>query len=310
MHPSKATGTRDLLQNIAWEDLTVLLAAVEEGSLSGAARSLRVSQSTASRRLARLEEALNARLFDRTPEGLVATDLTDQLLPHVRLVEGHMADLVRVAAGQEATPTGRVRLALPDGLASNWLLPRLPDFHDRFPEVELDLTIGPAVVDLVRGESEIALRFVPSSAPDLIELPLGSLPLAAYARRDLADQPLDATRWVMLLDPNRAFHETHWIEDHIRPRRRTTVSLWNALFAAIEAGVGAGILPQRVAERAGLVRLGPHLPPLEARRLRLVFHRALRQVPRIRAVVDWVRHEATLFLGESTPSTRGEARDR
>jgi len=85
-----------------------------------------------------------------------------------------MVDLLRVAAGQEATPSGRVRLALPEGLASNWLLRRLPDFHTRFPEVELDLTIGPAVVDLLRGASEVALRFVPAEASDLVEVPSAS----------------------------------------------------------------------------------------------------------------------------------------
>ncbi len=290
---------REQLQNIAWEDLTLLLAAVENGSLSGAARSLRVSQSTASRRLVRLEEALGARLFDRTPEGLAPTALTHQLLPHVRIVEGHMADLMRVAAGQEATPSGRVRLALPDGLASSWHVQRLPDFHAHYPDVELDLTIGPAVVDLVRGESEIALRFVPARASDLIEVPLGSVPLAAYASEKPRRMPLDALRWVMLVDPHRAFHETQWIEEHIKPKRRMTVSLWNALFAAVQAGVGPAILPRRVAEEVGLVRVGPKLPPPEARQLRMVFHRALREVPRIRAVVDWLREEARHITDES-----------
>lgn len=288
---SALTTKRDRIQDIAWEDLVVLLAAFECGSLSAAARSLRVSQSTASRRLVRLEERLDARLFDRTPEGLVPTELTHQLLPHVQLVEGHMADLMRVAAGQEATPAGTVRLALPDGLASSWLMQRLPAFHREFPELELDLTIGPAVVDLVRGESEIALRFVPTQASELIEVPLGTVSMAAYAAAE-PTQSLEQMRWVMLIDPNGHLHETRWIEQHIQPRRRMTVSLWNALFAAVTAGVGPGILPQRIGREAGLCRVDEHLPPIEARQLRMVFHRALRRVPRIRVVIDWLRTQA------------------
>ena len=287
---------RHQLQDLAWEDLVLMLVAAERGSLGGAARALRVSQSTASRRLQRLEHRLSARLFDRTPEGLAPTALTLELIPHVRLMEGHMADLLRVAAGQEATPSGTVRLALPDGLASSWLMPHLPELYARHPGVLIDLTIGPAVVDLVRGEAELALRFVPSSGADLIELPLGALPLAPYAHARLACQPISSLRWLALPDPRRAFQETRWLDTHAPHAPRMTVNLWNALFAGVQAGVGAGILSPMVAEPAGLVRLRPDLPPPEPRLLRLVFHRALRRVPRVRVVVDWLSERARDFL--------------
>jgi len=299
------TPDRHTLQDLAWEDLMVLLVAVDVRSLSGAARVLRIGQSTASRRLARLENVLGARLFDRTPEGLAPTALALTLVPHARLIEGHMADILRIAAGQEATPSGRVQLAVPDGLASELLLPRLPAFHARYPDVQLDFTIGPAVLDLVRGEADIALRFVPSTSADLIEVPLGTMTLAPYAVPELADRPLKDLRWVMLLDPNRAFQETRWIDTHVAPTHRMTVSLWNAMLAAARSGVGAAILPQLVAEPAGLVRLRPDLPAPEGRPLRLVFHRALRQVPRIRVVVDWLREQTRVFLSDSELTAPG-----
>ena len=106
------------LDGVAWEDLAVLIATAEHGSLSRASRALRISQSTASRRLVRIEEALGTPLFDRTASGLLLTDFGERLLPYARLIAGHMADIARLASGAEVRPQGRVRLALPDGIAA------------------------------------------------------------------------------------------------------------------------------------------------------------------------------------------------
>lgn len=281
---------------LASEDLAVLLAAVDRGSLGQAARVLRVSQSTASRRLARLEAALGARLFDRTPEGLAPTALALDIVPRARLVEGHLADIQRLAAGQEAAPRGSVRLALPDGLATAWLLPRLAGFYSDYPDVDVDLAIGHRVVDLVRREADIALRFVVPEAPDLVRVRLGRLSLAAVVHPSLAKADPCAIRWVQLADPGRQLQETRWIDTHIQPVRRMRVSLWHALFGAVAEGLAAGILAAGVAERAGLVRVCPSIPSPEDRVLYLVYHRALRDVPRVRALVDWLRQEARGFL--------------
>jgi len=281
-----------ILQGVAWDDLAVLIAAFDHRSLNRAARALRIGQSTASRRLARLETDLGARLFDRTPEGLRPTALAIDLLPHARLIEGHMADIARIAAGQETEPEGRVRLAMPDGFATAWLLPRLADFHARWPKVEVDLTIGHAVVDLVRREADVAVRFVRPTAPDLLLKTVGRLQMRGFARPELAKVPVDEMRWIQFDDPEHRFQETRWVDTQVRPRRTMRVSLWNALFAAACEGLGGAVLSPMVAEPAGLVEVGAHLPPPEGRDVYVVVHRAVRHVPRIRVLVEWLQHTA------------------
>ena len=288
--------TSEIVRGVAWEDLAVLLAALQHRSLNRAAQALRIGQSTASRRLQRLESALNARLFDRTSEGLLPTEFALALAPHARLIEGQMADVERLAAGQEATPRGRVRVALPDGLASHWLLPALPDFFARYPEVEIDCVIGHAVVDLTRQEADIAVRFIPPTAPDLVLRRLVEVPLAPFVHARIADTPLDELRWIMLADPEARFQETQWIRAHARPTRTLNVSLWHALFAGVQAGLGAGLISPMVAQSADLVEL-EGLPPVPGRPLFLVYHRALRDVPRIAAFRGWIVEHMTALTG-------------
>ena len=281
----------------SWEDLAVLLAVLKLGSLNRAAAALQVSQSTASRRLARLEERLGGRLFDRTPEGLQPTALAHVLAAHAELIETHMADIDRLVEGREAAPSGRIQLALPDGLASTWLIPKLDGFYAVFPQISVDLLIGHAVVDLVRREADLALRFVRPTASDLVAARIGDIPLGAYVHPSLLGQPAADLRWIVFDDPNARYIETQWVQTHVAPRKTQRVTLWNALFAAVQHGHGAGVLSPLVAEAAGLVRL-PELPRVPGSPLYLVYHRALRDVPRIAAFRGW-------FLDVARESLRG-----
>lgn len=283
------------IEGLEWEDLAMLLAGIEHGSLNRAAKALRIGQATASRRLARLEERVSARLFDRTPEGLVATQFAHELAPHARLIEGHLADIGRIADGFGDEPEGRVRLALPDGIASAWLVQKLDDFYARYPKINLDLVIGNALVDLVRGEADIAFRFIPPTAADLIAISLGRLDIDAFVHPKLALQDPADLRWVGFLDPEMVFPETRWIHENILPTKTLRVSSWNAMFAGCVAGLGAALLSPLVAEPAGLVRLQAGLPPVPSRDVYLVSHRALRHVPRMKAVRDWLKDAAREF---------------
>lgn len=283
------------IPGLPWEDLALVLAALRTGSLNRAAVALGVSQSTASRRLVRAEERLRNRLFDRTPEGLVPTAFATEIAAHAELIESHMADIEHLVAGREGEPTGRVRIALPDGLASNWLIPSIAPFLDVHPGIELDLVIGHAVVDLVRREADLALRFVRPTSPDLVVARIGEIPMGPFVHPSLADRDPRTLRWMVFDDPDRKYLETQWVDTHIDPRHTFRVSLWNALFAGITEGVGAGLVSPLVAVPAGLVEL-PGLPPVASRPLFLVYHRALRDVPRIAALRRWLTRHSTALL--------------
>jgi len=287
------------LDGVAWEDLAVLLAGLEHRSLNRAAQALRIGQSTASRRLVRLEERLGVHLFDRTPEGLLPTDFTLRLEPLARLIEGHMADIARLASDQEMTPRGRVRLAMPDGIASGWLFPILHSFYAEYPQVSIDVVVGHAPLDLVRREADIAVRFVRPTQPDLVVHRLGHIHLVPFVHPDLAHIPVPSQRWLVFDDPPAQFPETQWVQAHAPDARTMRISLWNALFSAVQNGLGAALLSPIIAEPAGLVRIGEDLPESPGREALLVYHRALRDVPRIRAFRQWLSAQGLAFFGGS-----------
>ena len=277
-------------QGVPYEELVVVLGCLRHGSINQAAQALGVGQSTASRRLARLEARLGARLFDRTSSGLSPTKLALDLEPHARLVEASMTDIQRLAAGYEQAPAGRVRLTVVDGLATSWLIPKLSDFFDQYPNVEVDLII-------VRAEADIAVRFVRPTNPDLIVQHLGTIPLAPYSLTGAVTQD---DRWLMFDDPNEQFLETTWLKTHIQPTKSMRLTSWNALFAGVKQGLGPALVSPLVAEPAGLKRHGNY-DILPQRELVVVLHRAMRQVPRVAAIHRWLTAAANDLITGSTP---------
>src|SRR5690242_11649426 len=97
-----------------WDLLRVFLAIAREHTLSGAARQLKVDQSTMSRRLVALEESAGARLFDRTPEGYLLTAAGEDALSDAERVEQAAIAVERKLLGRDARLEGSVRLATSD----------------------------------------------------------------------------------------------------------------------------------------------------------------------------------------------------
>ena len=143
-----------------WDDLRVFLAVARAESLSGAGKHLRIDPATVGRRIARLEEAMGARLFVKGPQGYALTVEGAQLLPHAERVEvasaGAAEALEEVRQGGQGL-TGQIRIGAPDGCA-NYLLPQvLAQICDENPELELQIIALPRVVNLSRREADMAI---------------------------------------------------------------------------------------------------------------------------------------------------------
>ena len=121
-----------------WDDLRVFLAVARSESLSGAGRRLQIDPATVGRRIARLEEAVGARLFSKTPQGYALTGEGGRLLTHAERAEAAMEGAVEAVSGPEGL-TGQIRIGAPDGCA-NYLLPQvLARICDANPGLELQV---------------------------------------------------------------------------------------------------------------------------------------------------------------------------
>jgi len=102
------------MQELSWDDLKVLLACSRHGSTRTAASALGVSNSTVARRLEVLEAAIEGRLFDRTPDGLLATTLCEELLPIAKTVEDTISDGQLRLTGRDALLAGKLKVSIAD----------------------------------------------------------------------------------------------------------------------------------------------------------------------------------------------------
>src|SRR5262249_29537482 len=140
-----------------WDDLRVLLALERCGSISGAARELKVDHSTVSRRLAALEQALGVRLVTRAADGLVFTPAGERALASARTLEGQLAHLENAVHSEVAEVEGTVRVSTPAGAA--YLVTRLLDpLREKHPALTVEVSGVNRQVDLKRREADVAMR--------------------------------------------------------------------------------------------------------------------------------------------------------
>jgi DNA-binding transcriptional LysR family regulator len=313
------------LQGPDWDDVRVFLALWRARSLGRGATRLGVDISTASRRLATLEERLGARLFERTRDGLAPTRAAELIQPAAELMESAQARLVRDASAVETEPEGVVRVSAPASLAQDFVAPVLAKLRTRHPRLRLDLDASNRPVDLARREADLALRTARLEGADLVATKLVTLPWYAAASRALAASLEQLSRWddapwIGWSDDMASFHAARWIERHVRREQvwmRT--SSFPAQLAAARAGVGVVLAPDRSAARLGLVpvAIAPKLHASAAEwpidELWLVGPRVLRDVPRVAAVWRFLVEELRDPKQPSGPSaarTRSRARQR
>src|SRR4051812_4654749 len=173
MGVKKRTGRLD------WEDLRFFLALARNGTLSAAARELRVNHATVARRAASLEEVLGRVLFDRRASGYLLTADGKAVLDEARIMdESALSVLRRLDGGTQVS--GPVRLATGRVLAERFLIDRLRAFHDRYPAIDLEVIGGSRLVSLARRDADIALRFGSSKDSELVMRKVAKIAFGFY----------------------------------------------------------------------------------------------------------------------------------
>lgn len=290
-----------------WDDLRIVLAVAENGTISGAAAALRISHPTLSRRLRQIEQRLGVRLFERTPSSCRPTDageevrlLADRLREDIMALEGRIA-------GRDRRAQGPVRLTAPDAV-SEYLLPGiLARICREAPELTIGLVVSNQVLSLAQRTADIALRITDAPDPALRGQRVGTVAAAVYAEKSLAadgplEQPADRP-WVgfdaaLACTKLGAWVAAHVPESCIRFRANTLPGA----IQAVRSGIGLGVLPCFVGSSVpDLVRMAAPIPALE-QDLWLLVHPDIARVPRVRAARDalvrQLKTAAAMLAGE------------
>jgi DNA-binding transcriptional LysR family regulator len=292
----------EITNKIDIEALRVFCAAVRLGNLSDAADRLGVSQSTASRRVAMLEDALGTKLLQRNRDGVVPTEVGRKVAEAAEPIEQLIARVGTIGEGLRRNST--VLVSASDGLGGYWLPICMARFAEDHPEVciQVACNVVTHVGNVGRAESDIDVVYYPPTDPDAVILGKGTLPMRMFASDGYiaahgSPSTLEEVSGHRVCALEAYFEEGlgdgDWnrhaqiLRSHERVAYRVNSSL--ALGFAIRSGWGIGIQPSLVelTER-GMVMLPPEVYQSESR-FWLVAHKDLKDNPAPRLVSDWIK---------------------
>ena len=276
-----------------WDHLKVFAAVAEHGSLSAAARVLKISPPTASRHIQALEYDLGSKLFDKTREGYMLTAAGADILTYAREMEQAAEGLERRKAAFAHAELGTVRIA-----AGNWmslfLIQHTNEIRKDLPGLELEIFNTYAFANLARRDADLALR---NRRPDQGRLAVRHLIppcYAVYGHRDYVsahpeaktEDSYRACSWVGFDEANAHLPTARWLTERMdaSPALRCTQAI--NILDGIRASAGLGILPCFAGDTdPDLMRLSPIIHH-DKNDLWLVIHEDLRRAPAVRAVAD------------------------
>ena len=283
-----------------WSDLRYFLAVARSGKLTAAARRLKVEHSTVSRRLAALETALGARLFDKEPDGYKLTADGEKLLPSAESMEAIALASQSHLADSNKSVSGTVRIGAPDGFGSHFLAPRIARMAESHPDLEIQLIALPRIFNLTKREADVAIGLSRPKEKRLRGDKLIDYRLKMYAAPSyLAKHPtirstaaLAEHSFIGYVDDLIYAPELDYLRLAAKDIRASLKS--STLVAQLEmtlAGAGICILPNFLA------RQHPELKCVLAndveltRTFWLVVHADIRNLARVRVVSDFIASE-------------------
>lgn len=279
--------------NIGWELYRSFLGVLKEGSLSGAARQLGITQPTVGRHIAALETALGVVLFTRSPTGLLPTAVAHTMRAHAETMERTAAALERSACAQGDEVRGVVRVSASEVVGVEVLPPIITRLRQQHPHLKVELVLTNRLIDLLQLEADIAVRMVRPSQEQLLAQRIGLIEVGLHARDDYLHQhgtPQElkdlSGHTVIGYDQENAFIRSLAVKGFERSTFALSSDSDLAQLALIRAGAGIGGCQVKLAKQDA--RLHRVLPEAFALKLDtwVTMHEDLRNSPRCRATFD------------------------
>lgn len=251
--PDGCSGT----QIMDWDKLRIFHAVAEAGSFTHAGEKLNLSQSAVSRQVSALEESLRVPLFHRHARGLILTEQGEVLYRTAHEVFGKLAITQALLADSKDRPRGPLKITTTVAFGSTWLAPRMNEFLEIYPEIEVHLILSDKNLDLGMREADVAIRLTPPTQAELIQRHLFTVHMhiyasPAYIKRDgmpMAPEDLDEHRIVVYgHDSSPPVPDVNWPLRVGRKKKelRTPAMTVNNVYAvmrAVQSGAGLGALP-------------------------------------------------------------------
>ncbi len=240
-----------------WDKLRIFHTVAEAGSFTHAGEQLNLSQSAVSRQISALEDSLRVPLFHRHARGLILTEQGELLYRTAHDVFGKLAMTEAQLTESKDRPKGVLKITTTVSFGSTWLAPRIGEFMDVFPEIEVHLILEDRELDLSMREADVAIRMAPPRQADLIQRHLLTTQMNVYAaasyikKHDMPKTPeeLDEHRLIVYGSDSRPpVPDVNWLlragcKGRSVRKADLTVNNTYAVMRAVRNGAGIGALP-------------------------------------------------------------------
>lgn len=246
-----------------WDKLRIFHAVAESGSLTAAGKNLGLSQSAVSRQIATLEQSLRVSLFRRHARGLVLTeqgiilhDATADIYSKLSLLQGQIMDTRRL-------PEGPLTITVSEFIATTWLAPRLAEFREKYPKIQLSVLIDDRILKLNMREADAAIRLYKPTETGLIQRRIASIRFqlcgapSYFKKYGAPEKASELKNHCLLAFPEGApapFDNHNWILSAagVTIRDHNNLLLMNSMYsiyAAARSGAGIAVLPAYLIDR-------------------------------------------------------------
>ncbi|MDB5512661.1 MAG: LysR family transcriptional regulator [Enterovirga sp.] len=285
-----------------WDKIRIFYTVAEAGSFTRAGDELGLSQSAVSRQVSALEREIKAPLFHRHARGLILTEQGDLLFRAARDMRLRLENTRARLEETSERPSGELKITTTVGLGSLWLMQRIGEFLDTYPDVRVSMILTNEELDLAMREADVALRLRRPAQPDLIQRRLFTVHFHVYASTDYIKRfgepkttdDLDEHRLLSFGGDAPAYLlSMHWLatigRDGKEPRPyHMIVNNIPALRSAVETSAGIAVLPDYAVDGNNhLTRVlrDVDMPALDTY---LVYAEEMRNVARVQAFRDFL----------------------
>jgi DNA-binding transcriptional LysR family regulator len=287
-----------------WDKLRIFHAVAEAGSFTHAGEALNLSQSAISRQISGLEQSLKIPLFHRHARGLILTEQGEDLYLTAHDIFHKVAMTEARLTESKERPEGPLKITTTIGFGSVWLTPRIKEFMDLYPEIDLTIILVYDDLDLAMREADVAIRLTPPRQPDLIQRHLMKIHYSCYASPEylqihgMPKTPEDLDEHNLI-----TFGEEVGDQTDLLPalnflqgagatgnRRKPVLQVNNiyGIYRAVRSGVGIGAIPDYFTEgSSNLVHILPELKSPQTD-VYFVYPEELKQSARIAVFRDFL----------------------
>ena len=285
-----------------WDKLKIFHAVAQAGSFTEASGTLNLSQSAISRQIQSLELTLKTSLFERHARGLSLTEDGEILFKTANEVIIHLKAVETSLMEKKDKPSGKLIVTTVVGFGSIWLTPRIKEFMDKYPEMEVEVIVTDKELDLSIREADVAIWMRQPTQLSYIQKKLIDINYHIYGSPKYLEEngypntvkDLDKHKFIVYGKGTPSpLSQTDWIlkvgkKDSSKRKSVMRVNNIYSLLLAVESGVGLAALPYyMVQEKSTLVKVLPNIegPKYEAH---FVYPQSLKNVARIKSFRDFI----------------------